>query len=195
MDVIEKKQDRLQRSARLQIEELGLHNLLSPFGRVAIVGSVATGLMTWPDIDIEVAGEQFPSKKDLSPIEKALSVRGIEEVSFIDNRDNLTSHLPKGMYLGFKKQVGAVLWKIDIWFIEANSQNSAIKDSSWIMDALTPEKKTIILTIKNQIAHDPTYRKSIFSLDIYKAVLLSGVSDLAGFKEYLALSHREMTIK
>lgn len=193
MDDLSKKQDVLQKEALKQIDELQLGKVLSPFGEVVIVGSVATGLMTWPDIDIEVIGGKFPSKKDFSNLKKALSTKGVSDVSFIDNRDSAASHLPAGLYMGCKRQVGTAIWKIDMWFIEANSQKSARKDIFWIMDALTPEKKKIILSIKSQISHNPKYRKSIFSTDIYKAVFEEGISSFDEFEEYLRKSGRSLT--
>jgi len=46
--------DRLQREAHAVLDDLGLLMFLAPVGHAKIVGSLALGLMTWPDIDIDV---------------------------------------------------------------------------------------------------------------------------------------------
>ena len=44
----------LQKEAYEVLEKLDLLNILSTYGKPEIVGSLATGLMTWRDIDLEV---------------------------------------------------------------------------------------------------------------------------------------------
>lgn len=48
-----KQQDELQQEAHKILGEIHLMNLLSKYGKPEVIGSVALGLMTWRDIDIE----------------------------------------------------------------------------------------------------------------------------------------------
>ena len=52
------KQQNLQSDAHKLIEKLDLVNMLSIIGKPVLVGSAATGLMTWKDIDFSVIAEK-----------------------------------------------------------------------------------------------------------------------------------------
>ena len=80
----------------------------------------------------------------------------------------------------------ADVWKIDIWFKKQESRDD------WIRSGLTDETRLAILEIKSEIASNPKYRKSIFSTDIYQAVLEKGVKDLRGFRASLQETGREL---
>ncbi len=59
-----------------------------------------------------------------------------------------------------------------------------------LAEKLTPEARPVILRIKSQVWQDKEYRRSFGAVDIYRAVLDDGVSDVAGFREYLAAIER-----
>lgn len=194
MDDLLGRQDSLQKEARRQLTELELLTLLSPFGDVIVVGSVITGLMTWPDIDLEVIGKHIPTKEAVGEIAKKLFTnQDIFRVWMMDNREKSDIHQPAGLYVGAKRHVGSEVWKFDIWFLKDGDQRSGKDDLGWVKAGLTPERRNIILSIKDQISDDPMYRKTIFSFDIYKAVLEEGIEDIDGFKEYLKRSDRSLT--
>lgn len=185
--------EKLQAEARQQIEELKLTELLSPFGNVIVVGSVVTGLMTWPDIDIEVIVAGMPSKEEIGGLGKTLFLQNdMVRVWLMDNRKKIDPHQPKGIYLGGKRMVGEVIWKFDIWFLREEDQRSGKDDLRWVSEALTPATKEAILRIKDKVAENPKYRKSIFSIDIYQAVLKEGITDVEGFDEYLKKTERTL---
>ena len=50
------RQERLQAEARAVIAELDLLSLLGRLGRVEVIGSAASGLMVWRDLDVMVLG-------------------------------------------------------------------------------------------------------------------------------------------
>jgi len=187
------KQVELQRQARNILKELQLIEYLSKFGKPQIVGSVAMGLMTWPDIDIEVIVDEIPNKEDLAAIAKHLFLfPNTSKFILIDNGIRKSSHLPKdGMYTGFHYLFNNALWEFDIWFFKRNIITGK-DDLDWIKQKLTEDNRLIILEIKQQIRNNPKYKKEIFSTDIYKAVLKQGVSNLEGFKEYLRKTSREL---
>ena len=96
------------------------------------------------------------------------------------------------MYIGGKYQTdGGVIWKLDIRFV---SEQHAIaqKYIDSINSKLTDGKRRAILSIKHVVAQDPRYRTEISSVDIYKAVLTNGITDLAGFKKQLRESGIEL---
>ncbi|MCL5411528.1 MAG: hypothetical protein M1150_02210 [Patescibacteria group bacterium] len=140
------------------------------------------------------------NKQDLAELVKELSLNTDYRVDFtiILNEKLIKPDLPKGTYLGIKyydhlppeeqSSKSGRLWKIDIWFLSV--QGSA--KTREIRDKLTEEKRDIILEIKNVLAHNPQYRKTIKSSDIYIAVLDRDVKDMAGFEEYLRETGRSL---
>lgn len=193
MDDLLGRQDSLQKEARRQLTELELLALLSPFGDVIVVGSVITGLMTWPDIDLEVIGKHIPTKEAVGEIAKKLFTnQDIFRVWMMDNREKSDIHQPAGLYVGAKRHVGSEVWKFDIWFLQEGEQRSGKDDLAWLKAALTPETRARILQIKDQVADNPQYRKTIFSFDIYRAVLNEGITTVTEFNKYLKKSGRSL---
>src|SRR3989344_8271363 len=86
---LHQQQLNLQKQARQLLEKLKLIELLSQYGHVEIVGSLALSVMTWPDIDIEVAvselDKEFINETTRSIIKNSKSRR--TDFTFIDNSD------------------------------------------------------------------------------------------------------------
>lgn len=187
MDILS-QQDELQREARGVIEKLKLADFLGKFGQVKIVGSVALGLMTWRDVDIEVVCVNVKNDDLLKTAKYLLGQSGVLQITLEDHIKRIDDNKPKGLYAGAKYQESnAQVWKIDVWF------KNQVADDEWIMSKLTDETRLVILAIKSRIDSDPTYRRSVFSTDIYKAVLERNVRDLKEFKNYLKESGRSLS--
>jgi hypothetical protein len=176
----------LQRQAYEVLETLNLLHFLSRYGQPKIVGSLALGLMTWRDIDIDLETPEEIRDKDFWQTAKyLLAQNGVTLVTLVDNRKRIEKNRPTSMYIGGKYQAheGAI-WKIDIRFV---SEQHAIaqKYIDRISSELTDSKRRAILSIKHIVAQDSRYRTEISSVDIYEAVLTKSVTDLKGFKEQL----------
>lgn len=193
MDELGKRQDILQKAAHQQITELDLRSMLSSFGDVIVVGSVVTGLMTWPDIDIEVIVQKVPTKEMVAELAQRLFIHGgMIRVWMMDNRGKIDLKQPSGLCVGSKRVVDELIWKFDIWFLLEGEQRSGKDDLEWVKKNLTPQSKKYILQIKDKIASNPKYRKEIFSIDIYRAVLNEGITTVTEFSKYLKKSGRSL---
>jgi hypothetical protein len=188
-----KQQEELQEEAHTVLDDLQLEALFGHYGNVLIGGSVTLGLMTWRDIDIGIEVENLPIREQILEIAyHILSFPGIKGVNVMDNTDLLNPHHPKGIYFGLRYLTGEKkLWKFDIWFITKDVDNGR-SYQNWVRENLTPEYKLAILTIKNAIHDNPKYKKTVFSTDVYDAVIKHGVTDLEGFKMYLKESGRDL---
>jgi len=190
MDDLLKYQDELQEEGKDVLDDLGLLDFLSRFSTPHIVGSLTSGLMTWRDIDIELYKQ--PDENDMW--DTAHFLFGKEHVRSVweaDYRKRTDSPFPKGLYIGVKyqKEIGKK-WKIDLWFMPKRDTPDY---HAWVMDklpSLTQEKKLSILKLKSMLAAHPQYRKQIFSIDIYKAVIEEDVHDIDSFKNYLKKTNR-----
>lgn len=180
------EQEKLQKEAKEVLQKLDLVNLLNKYGSTEIVGSLDYGLMTWRDIDINVATDQDPKDEDYWKIVKELfSKDRVKLLTLADNRKEEDKDRPKSMYIGLKYQIySSDIWKIDIRFL-SKKYITTDKTANLIKQKMTDDTKSIILEIKSQVHDDPKYHKEFSSLDIYEAVLLNRVKSLSGFKEYL----------
>jgi hypothetical protein len=195
------QQQDLQDEANKVLEELGLLEVLIDYGSPTIIGSMSLRLMTWRDIDIEVVTETL-SKESIGQLVAKLINKSAKRIdfSFMDNTAHDKIGYPQGIYLGIKyfpsnlpteelNSKSERQWKIDIWFLlpeiaEHSERAQGSMKTEEIRKKLTDETRQIILEIKNIIAKDPRYRKEIFSVDIYNAVIEKGVKDLEEFERY-----------
>lgn len=195
MDLI-KQEEKLQKEAKEVLNKLDLIKLLSKYGQPEIVGSLALGLMTWRDIDLEIICEKL-DRNFITEIATYLIKQPSRRVdlTIADNSDQFSSSGPKSLYIGFK-YFGDELepneiygsnpkaWKIDMHFLLIDDVR-AIKKTKELDSKLTEQTREIILKIKNILASNPGYRKEITSLDIYTAVLDYNVKNITNFKSYL----------
>lgn len=183
-DELEKRQKALQEEGREVLKKLQIIPFLSKFGNPNIVGSFTLGLMTWQDIDIELV-KPINEEEYWQTVHYIFRQSNLKGTFIMDYRKSVNPNTPKGLYICvqyYGKQKDP--WKIDIWFIpprEPNQENL----NEWIKNNLKGEHRIPILEIKNAISSNPKYRKQIFSVDIYKAVIEKNIRDLEGFKNYL----------
>lgn len=190
-DDLIKQQDELQKEGKEVLEKLGILKVLSKFGKPKTVGSFESGLMTWRDIDIEIEKEIEDKEYWETVNELFYDDTGLKYLTLIDFRNSKNPNTPKGLYIGIKYWLESREWKIDVWFISPRKQRVE-NYNDWIKDKLNDQNRKIILGIKSQVQDNPKYRKSIFSVDIYKAVIENGVKDLEGFREYLNQTGRSL---
>ena len=180
-------QNELQKQAFEVIEKLDLNNILGKYGQFSLVGSIEYGLMTWRDVDANLAMPADPTDNEYWEIVKAIfSLPKVKLLTLADNRQQIETDRPKSMYLGIKyKDHENNIRKIDIRLL-AKESITTDRIAQLVKDKITEELRETILQIKSQVHDNPKYHKTFSSVDIYEAVLLSGVKDLSDFKEYLS---------
>jgi hypothetical protein len=183
-DILE-KQNLLQEQTKTVLNNLNLINELSKYGEVKIVGSVALGLMTWPDIDIDLKSSEEINKKDYLEIVKYIFEQdNIKQLILIDNRSSFEKNRPKSMYIGVIYDLNGVDWKIDIRYLNPSSA-WAEEDVERIKTKLTSEKINSILEIKTAFCSHYKYRKEFSAFDIYNAVLDNNIFTVEDFNNFL----------
>ena len=102
------QQDRLQKEARAVIERLKQIDFLGQFGKVQIVGSVALGLMTWRDIDIEVVKK--PEIDEFLETAKYLLIfPNVRQITLENHTKDVGNDKPNGLYLGTRAHFKTVI--------------------------------------------------------------------------------------
>jgi len=182
-----KEQNKLQKQAFEVIKKLDLNNILGKYGQFSLVGSIEYSLMTWRDIDANLTMQAYPKDTEYWEIVKAIFLLPkVKLLRLADNRQQVEADRPKSMYLGIKYEDDENnIWKIDIRLL-AKESITTDRIAQLIQENITEETRIIILQIKSQVCDNPKYHKSFSSVDIYEAVLLSGVKDMDGFREYLS---------
>lgn len=187
-----KQQDELQKEGKQLLEKIGLLEFISRFAKPEIVGSMASGLMVWPDIDLELVVDRFNDEDYWETVKFMFYIKEIYHSIYIqDFRKSQNPNTPKGLYIGTKIENEGKEWKIDLWFILPHIKGLE-NMNEWIKGKLNDENRAIILNIKSELYKNIKYTKDFFSIDIYKAVINNGVQDLDGFRKYLKESNRSI---
>lgn len=146
----ELKQEAGQLLASLRLEER-----IAPFGQMKIVGSMATDLMTWRDLDLQVQLRPGATSVDLF---NALfvhynSVDSVRRLVTIHFKGGFKPQMPRGHSFGivaiFPKE--PVQWKVDIWVLAPQDQ---AKSDAWMEQMerqLSPASRELILRMKQRM--------------------------------------------
>jgi hypothetical protein len=174
------EQRRLQSEAASVIKDLKLLDLLDLAGVPRLVGSLATGLMVWRDIDCTVSCERL----DISTV-MTIASRLLEHPKVVGldvrkdtgdwNRDPAT--YPDGLLLEVDYRSDES-WELDIWFIDEPERQPDLGHVDWLRERLTDESRATILDLKRRMYGKPSYS----SYRIYEAVLEHGVETLAEYE-------------
>jgi predicted nucleotidyltransferase len=165
-----------QRRAYELIEVLNLLDVLRPIGNPVIIGSLRTGLMVDPDIDIVV---QVDGRPDIAHCFAAMSSlatnQDIVQVVFFENK---LSRPFNGLFFDIACQFQGTSWQLNISVFGSDCPHRhAIEETSdALLMALTPRIKEIILCIKAE-RHDlfgpyigAKSGQMAATIDLYRAV-------------------------
>lgn len=186
------RQTALQLQAGDVIAELDLIRLLMPFGRAMPVGSVATGLMTWRDIDIHVLcdARSLDPQRIHAALNPLASYPSVKRLNFHKHSGPFrTPGLPDGLYYSIYYFEGGTSaserWKIDCWFLPSDAPRPEFAHIDRMHRELTDETRLAILWIKDIWHSAPAYRDTVSSVDIYEAVLDYGIRSPDEFHAWL----------
>lgn len=185
------KSNELQGDAQKLLASSKLLPLLSQYGRVELVGSYQLGLMTCEDIDIHVSRNKPFTKAEILKIqacivaETTFSSSGYYFNSWLSDWRNIGKgrNLPRGYYLGFTTINYEPKWKIDIWFVSTTEQSRRRHERIDMRNVqLTTTQKVMMMQCK---LHLGKLGIKLWGQKVYEAVLLDGVTTIAGFKKWL----------
>ncbi len=189
-------QEKLKAEAKQVLEELQVIETLLLYGRPNIIGSLALGVMTRRDIDIEIIVNTLSKKVVTEAAQKFLSLSLPRlDITVIDNTKPYTQSFPLGIYLGITYvgkdefvetlKSAKIRWDIDMWFLEKN-QPRGTKMTEEFLALMTPEKRRIILDIKYALTQSTDYKGKYSGVDIYKAVLRNNIKTKEDFLKFIS---------
>jgi hypothetical protein len=185
--------DLLGRAASLQAEATDLLRRLEPetafpaFGPAQVVGSAASGLMVWRDLDVVFTAPDATAASVLEGIARLAARCWLLAVEFRDERGERrpTERLAdERHYAVCRCQGPGGLWKLDltVWLHAVERPHRA--EAERLRSAL-PGQRLAILRLKDLWRRGPYYPERIGGVDVYAAVLECGVRTPEEFSAYL----------
>ena len=183
------RQDMLQVEAWRTLDALDLAAALASIGPMEVIGSLATGLMVWRDIDLLVVAPGFSASVAHEAMARYF---GHPKIGAIRYRYDYAAQNPANdpnddryYYALFYQSDDGHEWKIDLSIWIADLPHVERLPPSSLIARLNDETRLAILWIKDQWFARPEYRMTVFSVDIYDAVLDHGVRTPEDFAAYL----------
>ena len=181
------EQARLKHQANKLINKTNILDIFAKYGELSSIGgSFEYDLMVYPDLDIGVVAP-YVSKDDFASLVSELTVnKYVRKVGTADGVNFKPIHAgrrPKGYWIGLEIPFEEDRWGIDCWVQQPDWVSD--KDDNYAERLLVLEQpgKDAVLIIKYDLIRRDLYGKTIFSGDVYDAVLNEGVRTLSEFEK------------
>ncbi|MEQ4204458.1 hypothetical protein ABN028_09400 [Actinopolymorpha sp. B17G11] len=185
------RQDDLQAEAGQVSADLRLDVVLGQVGRVVPIGSAASGLMVWRDLDLSIycTGAE-PGRDVATALRDLLADPRLLEAEY---RNEVGPRSPSGgthdqRYYAVLHYLGAgdQEWKIDLSFWTDAGPRGEFIDAGRLRERLTDETRLAVLWIKDVWHRLDCYPYEVGGMEVYDAVLNHGVRTPAEFATFLA---------
>ncbi len=160
------------------LDNLNLLERWSRVGSPVVVGAVRYGLVAARDIDMEVYSENPRIEDGFSVMSEVARIPGVGEVAFVNGLEGPDM----GLYWKvIVHDADGEDWKIDTWHVGNDHPDAhwCERFAAAMEAALTDETRLIIIGIKDALTGE-----GVRGVDVYRAVLEGGVSDVAGFRRW-----------
>ena len=189
--LFEISQKNMQRAFEV-MKELQIVETWKKFGVTAnLIGSVSMGLiMKNKDIDFHVYSDSFSIADSFGAMAEFAQIDGVKNITYGNLLDTEEACLEWHMtYLDNKNE----LWKIDMIHILRGSfyEGKMEKVAKRINEIMTPELKTAILSIKN----DMPSSENVMGIEIYMAVIRDNVRNYWEFAQWRKSQNNEPIIE
>jgi hypothetical protein len=186
----------LARQAALQAEAANLlagpnlAALVADIGPLLLAGSVVSGLMAWPEIDVMLlAGPDFAPGDVLRLLARIVAR---VPVTALEYRDERGPRCATGQRRDERYHVPMTVpwagadWRLDLTLWLHDPHHNVTRWHEELRERITPGQRVAVLRIKDQWHRRPEYPDQVSGLEIYTAVLDDGVATPAEFAAWLA---------
>jgi hypothetical protein len=182
------RQEALQAEGAEVLEKLVIPTV-ADVGSMHLTGSFVSGLMCWPDLDVMVhVGAGFAPQDVLRLLQRVVE---LPDVVGFNYRDERGPRSPTGTIRDERYHVPIALshkgseWRIDLtlWLNDPH-----VNLTAWhvnLRESITGEQRSAILRIKDVWHRKPSYPDHVGGMQIYAAVLDSGVRSPQQFAAWL----------
>ncbi len=185
------EQDRLKKQADKLIKETGIFKTFSRYGTLsAIGGSYEYNLMVYPDLDIGLVSEGVDKQTFSRLVGELTASEYVRKIGTADGVNFAAVHKgrPKGYWVGLELPFEGDRWGIDCWVQEPKWVSGNVEKYTERLSSLDQTGRDAILLIKYDLIRRGLYGKTVFSGDVYDAVLDKGVRTVADFKQIIEAS-------
>jgi hypothetical protein len=179
----------LRRAAALPVEAmavldaLDLHARLESLGPTELIGSVVSGLMVWPDIDLSVSAPHLSLERAWDALHPLLTNPRVLRLNY---RNETGDPVDPRLYLVFRYEPApGTEWKIDISIWTADAPPTFQAELADLRRQLTDEIRLVILWIKDVWYPLASYPEVVGGFEVYDAVLNHGARTPEDFDRYL----------
>ncbi len=179
----------LQAEAEALIQTLDLRAMLESLGPIEMVGSMASGLMVWRDIDFCVDCPGVEPERAWDALRPLLTS---PQVTRLDYRNETGERIPGGdptfqrLYYVLRYEIApGTEWKIDLSLWTVASPRGPGQLLAELEQRLTEETRLVVLWIKDIWHQLPVYPDDIGGFEVYDAVLNHRVRTPEDFDRYL----------
>ena len=173
---------KLREEADVVMREIGLLEILNPYGRVVPTGSYFLDVMAVPDIDVYVPkvrlSELFTIGSRLA--RSPLVFQVVMEKDFQRMMDGGLYLKPRILYGDWGRP-----WKIDIWSMDNAALEERMAPMYRFREKMTPELREAIVRYKVSILTDEHRTPTYSGYHIYRAFLDEGLTDFQDVTHYL----------
>ena len=171
----------LPKEADLLLHEHGLLSILREYGEPHVIGSSTMDLMAWPDLDIDV----IPDSMTIGKLHR-LTCTLLERFSplWYEGKEEVNDEGRTVWFQGLETMITGTRWNIDIWFFDRDTVEKAESYCAGIREAVqkNPAHREAILHLKRELIARGLYSFEAYcSMDVYRAVLECGITDIDTF--------------
>ena len=170
--------DRKMQADRI-LYEFGLLKRLEEIGAAHIIGSYRMDMMAWNDLDIDIENSAMSLDKLY-----ALSafVTNTFHPLWYEAKEETDAAGKRVWFHGFETAITGELWNIDLWFFDKAVISNAESYCDSVVRNTSPAQKEAIMNIKGELITRGLYSFEQYkSMDVYKAVMENGVTDIDEF--------------
>lgn len=183
------KQDKLHREASALLQEVLLPTL-QKYGTVTVGGSYSYKLLNYPDLDIDIVGEDVSKEsfahlcEELIRLPSTAKFKSADRVHFPHQNQ---SDRPFGFWLSPEINFGGHVWSVDVWFQKPEWHTGNTSRYEEELLNISDEKRTAILALKEELIAKKLYGvgKEFLSVNVYDGVLRGGVVTLEELRDFL----------
>lgn len=170
----------LKQQATEVISDLQLRHRWELVGKTVFVGSASFGLMSTPNLDLEIYVEEPDLRAGFDTVRDIAATTGVKQIQFY----NFMNTADPGLYwrIDYQDKKG-IVWDIDNWLVSFSHPHAGMAErfAQAMNRVLTDETRQIILEIKSRRSPQNTFR----GIDVYKAVLSGGVRNSEQFIQWI----------
>ena len=183
------RQSALQVEAHQVLARLDLAALVADIGSPLVTGSLVSGLMCWPEVDVMMhVGSAFSPRDVMGLLAQIVSRPGVIGLDYRDERGLRcgTGQLRDERYhVPLTVDNAGRCWQIDMTLWLHDAHLNVVRWHEELRERITTEERIAVLRIKDDWHRRPTYPHQVGGLQIYTAVLDAGVRTPDQFAAWL----------